>query len=169
VRVLVDVGGGNGGLLATLLGRFPSLRGVLFDQPEVAANAGAVIAGYADRCSIEAGSFFERVTEGGDIYVLSQILHDWDDASCVRILRNIRTAMHNNARLLIVERKLGDARDQMSALNCLSDIQMLVLFPGAKERTTAEYAGLLADAGFNEPRPILTHSPFYILEAAPIA
>jgi hypothetical protein len=166
-HLVVDVGGGNGALLATILAKNPSVRGVLFDQPNVVVGAETVLSDVADRCAIDAGSFFDWVTEGGDIYTLSQILHDWDDAHCLQILRNIRGAMHPNSRLLIIERVLSENPDEYLALNFLSDIQMLVLFPGAKERTTREYGALLAEAGFAEPSPIMTRSPFYIIEAKP--
>ena len=92
---LVDVGGGQGLLLATVLQAYPTMHGVLFDRPEVVAGAPAILeaAGVAERCQLVAGDFFEAVPAGGDGYVLRQILHDWDDARATEILKNCQQAM----------------------------------------------------------------------------
>jgi hypothetical protein len=118
----------------------------------------------ADRCTVEAGDFFDHVPGGGDVYVLCQILHDWNDANCLEILENCRAAMSANARLLVIERVLDGAADPTSFL---SDMDMLVLFPGAKERTLDEFTLLFEQAGFEKPRLIPTPSPFSILETVP--
>jgi hypothetical protein len=95
INVLVDVGGGEGALLAAILAANPNLRGILFDQPHVVADAGPLLeqAGVADRCEVVGGSFFEAVPEGADAYLLKSIVHDWDDASAIEILRKCRAAM----------------------------------------------------------------------------
>jgi hypothetical protein len=144
---VVDVGGGNGTLLAAILARHPATRGVLFDQPHVVAGAPPVLvaAGVADRCEVVGGSFFEAVPAGGDAYVLKSILHDWEDADCVRILERCRRAMADGAALLVVERELGPPNAQPD--NKFSDLNMLV-GPGGRERTPEEYAALFAGAGF---------------------
>lgn len=162
---VVDVGGGNGALLAAILGAHAGVRGVLFDQDSVVAAAPAVLAGVMDRCDIRAGSFFEGVPAGGDIYTMSQILHDWNDERCLTILANCRAAMGASGRLLVIERVLGGEND--TPLNYLSDMQMMVLFPGARERSLAEYGSLFGKAGFATPQLIATRSVFGILETRP--
>ncbi len=146
-RTVVDVGGGNGTLLAAILAKHPPLRGVLFDQPHVVAGAPPVLAaaGVVDRCAVVGGSFFEAVPAGGDAYVLKSILHDWEDEKCVRILERCRQAMTAEAALLVVERELGPPNAYPDGK--FSDLNMLV-GPGGRERTPEEYAALFAAAGF---------------------
>ena len=144
---VVDVGGGNGAFLAAILARNPRLRGVLFDQPHVVAGAGPLLAaaGVANRCEVVGGSFFDAVPRGEAAYVLKAILHDWEDADCLRILRVCRAAMTPGTALLIVERELGPANARWE--DKFSDLNMLVA-PGGRERATAEYAALVEAAGF---------------------
>lgn len=144
---VVDVGGGNGALLAAILARHPAARGVLFDQPHVVSGAGPLLAsaGVVDRCEVIAGSFFETVPAGGDAYVLKAILHDWEDAECIRILRTCRQAMADGTALLVVEQELCSPNEGPDAK--FSDLNMLV-GPGGRERTTQEYARLFQAAGF---------------------
>lgn len=160
IGTVVDVGGGRGALLASLLADQPQLRGVLADRPDVVAEAGELLdrAGVADRCEVRGVDFLVAVPAGGDAYVLSNILHDWTDEECDRILRAVRTAMPPGSRLWVLERVLDPdpprpPREQ-AELHLL-DLNMLVLF-GARERTRAEYAALLTRAGFPPPR---VHSP----------
>jgi hypothetical protein len=162
---VVDVGGGNGALLAEILGANPGARGILFDQEAVVAKAPAVLGAAIGRCDIRSGSFFEAVPQGGDIYTMSQILHDWNDERCLTILANCRAAMARDARLLVIERVLDPATG--SPVNYLSDMQMMVLFPGAMERSSAQYAALFRKAGFGEPNVIATRSIFSIVETRP--
>lgn len=150
-RLIVDVGGGQGAMLAGLLAEEPSLHGIVADRPDVAAAATAAFAaaGLAERAHGVPANFFVEVPSGGDVYVLSNILHDWDDAEALAILRTVRTAMRRGAQLLIIENVL-DAPGRTSAEQRdvhLVDLHMLVLF-GARERTLAEYDALLVDAGF---------------------
>jgi hypothetical protein len=144
---LVDVGGGNGALLASVLASNPALQGVLFDQAHVVAGADQVLeaAGVADRCRIESGSFFESVPEGGDAYLLKSIVHDWEDEESSAILRVVRAAMPEGATLLVVERDLGAPNED--APTKFSDLNMLV-GPGGRERTQDEYAALFESTGF---------------------
>jgi hypothetical protein len=144
---IVDVGGGNGAFLAAILAKYPAARGVLFDQPHVVSGANPILtaAGVADRCEIVAGSFFEAVPVEGDAYILKAILHDWEDAPSVDILRTCRRAMVDGTTLLVVERSLGQANQEPDAK--FSDLNMLV-GPMGQERTPAEYAALFAAAGF---------------------
>ena len=144
---VVDVAGGNGVFLAAILAKHPALHGVLFDQPSVVAGAAALLAraGVADRCERVGGSFFEAVPPGGDAYLLKSILHDWEDDDCRRILRTVRAAMAPGTPLLIVERDLGRPNERSDAK--FIDLTMLVA-PGGRERTAAEYAALVESAGF---------------------
>ena len=151
VRTLVDVGGGRGALLAALLRAGPELSGVVADRPDVAAEAEAAFAGagLGDRAHGVAADFFASVPAGADLYLVGNVLHDWDDADCVAILRTVRAAMAPGARLLVVERVLDvDGRPFAATRDLhLVDLHMLVMF-GARERTFAEYDALLTAAGF---------------------
>ncbi|RKQ92187.1 hydroxyneurosporene-O-methyltransferase [Solirubrobacter pauli] len=133
--VIVDVGGGRGALLASILEHHPGVRGVLFDQPAVVAGA------HADGFEIVGGSFFESVPQGGDAYLLKSVLHDWEGEPAIRILRVCRRAADTGTTLLIIERQFS-----LPAAK-LSDLNMLV-GPGGRERTTDEYAALLAASGY---------------------
>jgi hypothetical protein len=150
----VDVGGGGGRLMAAILQRYPMLRGVLVDLPHVVAGARRLLEaqGVADRCELVGGSFFESVPGGGNAYILRDIVHDWEDDQAVTILANCRTAMLEGARVLLVERYLPpEHREALSVL--LADLQMLVNV-GGRERTTDEYATLLARSGLRLARTI---------------
>jgi O-methyltransferase len=156
---LVDVGGGSGVLLAAILHATPGLRGVLVDRPEAVAQARArfVDAGLEERCDCVVGDFYEAIPAGADAYLLSRVIHDWDDADAHRILTTCRDAMPVDARLLLVEAILPErAHDDPEAVRM--DVHMLMLF-GARERTAAQYRRLLADAGFELARVLPTGSP----------
>ena len=152
--VVVDVGGGRGRLLATILEQNPRLRGVLFDQPHVieAARENLDAAGVVDRCELVGGSFFDAVPAGGDVYILRNIIHDWEDDQAVAILTNCRRVMATDARLVLVELYLAaDPHEVVPALH--SDLEMLVTV-GGRERTTDEHAALLARSGLRLARTI---------------
>jgi len=144
---IVDVGGGHGTLLAAVLAQHPTMHGVLFDQTHVVAGAAEVLQamGVAGRCQVVGGSFFEAVPEGGDAYLLKQIVHDWEDREATAILRSCRRAIGRDGRLLVIERELGTANE--GAASKFMDLQMLVS-AGGRERTRDETAALFADAGF---------------------
>jgi O-methyltransferase domain/Dimerisation domain len=139
-ETVVDVGGGNGSLLAELLRRQPGLRGIVFDLPETVRDETAL----GDRCTFVAGSFFDRVPEG-DVYVLSTILHDWNDESASAILRTIHAAGGPAARLLVLETVVPPGNEPHGAK--WLDLLMLALFAG-RERDEAQWRGLLDGAGF---------------------
>jgi len=143
-RQVVDVAGGRGAMLAAILARHDTVRGVLFDQPDVVANAQALHDRFGDRCRTVGGSFFERVPDGADAYLLKSILHDWEDEECIAILRVIRKAMPQHGLVLVLERDLGGPNENAPAK--LSDLNMLVN-PGGRERSENEYAALFAAAG----------------------
>ena len=163
---VVDVGGGTGALLASILRAYPRARGILFEQAGVIDRARDLLtaAGVVDRCTMEAGSFFARVPDGGDVYVLKSILHNWDDLRSAAILRNCRSVMPRHARLLIVERVVPEGNEPSEAK--LFDINMLVML-GGLERTTSEYRDILRAAGFDLIRVIPTGAPVSVLESAP--
>jgi len=162
---IVDAGGATGNLLSTILGRYPKPHGVLFDLPHVVADASKLISarGLSNRIKIESGSFFENVPSGGDVYLLSHIIHDWSEAQCLTILGNCRRAMNPDSRLLIIEMVLpiGDTPH----LGKVLDIIMLAV-PGGQERTEPEYRVLLDKAGFHLKRVVPTESAVSVVEAA---
>jgi len=146
-RVVVDVGGGAGALLSGILAAHPHCEGIDFDLPAGLRDARPLLeaAGVWDRCRLVEGSFFESVPGGGDVYLLKQILHDWSDADCMRILDRCREAMGDDARLLVVERLLPDVATPADLRTVMGDLQMMVVL-GGRERTVEEYRRLLATA-----------------------
>ena len=148
LRKVVDVGGGHGFLLSTILRANPTMRGVLFDLPDVVAGAGQVLenCGVRERCEVVAGNFVDALPKGGDAYVLRSIIHDWDDERALAILRNCRAAMTGIGTVLLIERQIvPDHREAMRVLH--ADLEMLVNV-GGMERTDAEYRSLFENAGF---------------------
>lgn len=166
IKTVVDVGGATGNMLAAILSRHPGLRGVLFDRPHVVRDAPALLKrrGVEDRVTIEAGDFFDTVPAGGDAYLLSHIIHDWNEEQCLTILGHCRKVIKPDGRLLIVETVLptGDAPHQGK----LQDMVMLVV-PGGQERTEAEYSTLLGKARFRLVRVVPTDSVVSVVEAVP--
>ncbi len=167
IKKLVDVGGGHGGLITSLLKSNPEMKGVLFDAPEVIEGARARIeaAGLADRCETVAGDFFKAVPEGGDAYIMKWIIHDWDDERAIRILKNIRSQMPENGRIILVDCVVPETDEPH--FSKFIDLNMLVM-TGGKERTAKEFAELFAAAGFRLVRVIPTDLPTSIVEGAPV-
>jgi hypothetical protein len=163
MRTLVDVGGGHGMLLGTILAANPRLRGVLFDQPHVVAGARSTFErlGVADRASIVGGDFFKEVPVA-DAYILSHIIHDWDDERSIAILRSIRRAAEPDARVVVVESLIPVGN--VPSAGKLLDLIMLA-FPGGIERTEAEYRELFASAGLRLARIVPTRSGAHCVEA----
>jgi hypothetical protein len=161
---IVDVGGGNGETLRHILRRSPRARGLVLDRDDVveAIPAAARLDG---RIEVQGGDFLHGVPAGADLYLLVRVLHDWPDEDCVRILKNCRSAMPDQARVLIVEQLLDADPQRGRPTTYLLDIQMMAMFGSARERTEAEFRGLLAEAGFALRRAIPTGSPVSILEA----
>jgi hypothetical protein len=164
---LVDVGGGHGALLAKVLESTPGLRGMLFDLPAVVEGARRELdaRGLGDRCDFVAGDFFTAVPAGAEGYLLTGILHDWDDPRSLAILRSCRRAIRPDGRLLIGEQVIPD--DPEPFFGKLLDLEMLVLI-GGRERTETEYRALLERAGFALQRVIPTAAATSILEAIPL-
>ncbi len=167
VKLLVDVGGGHGRLMARILDRFPQLHGIVFDQAHVVDAVASHMAerGLSARCRPVAGNFFESVPAGADCYIMTTILHDWDDESCVRILRNCRAAMAPNGRVLIGDFILKPANQPDFAR--LVDLEMLVVAGVGRERTETEFRGLLARAGFDLNRIVPLPAGTSLIEAIP--
>jgi len=164
---VIDVGAGYGPMLLKLLARYPHLRGILFDQPHVAEAAKARIqaAGLGGRCLAEGGDFFVSVPPGGDAYILSLLLHDWDEERSVTILKNIRRGMAPNGRLLVVELVLPEG--EAPFFGKWLDLHMAVLL-GARERTANEFRQLFAASGFKLQRIVPTSTGMSIVEAVPV-
>jgi hypothetical protein len=162
-RTIVDVGGGHGYLLRTILDANPALRGMIFDLPHVADRARLTIeeSGHADRIEVVPGNFFESVPSGGDVYILKNIVHDFDDDRAAVILRNIRAAVGPAGKLLIVQEAIPAGNGPSAGK--LLDMQMLLI--GGRERTEEEFHALLARTGFRLARVIPTASPLHIIEA----
>jgi hypothetical protein len=163
---IVDVGGGNGAFLAGILKRYPGVRGIVFDQPHVVANAPAVLAeaGVAERCEVAGGSFLRRVPDGGDAYLLKRIMYAWNDEDAVRMLRTIRAAMRPSSRLLLIEPLMepGDAFDWGK----LYDVLLLAM-AGGGGRSLEQLKVLFAQADLRLVRVVNTRmSP--IIEARPV-
>lgn len=163
LSTVIDVGGGQGALLAAILKANPHLQGILFDRREVIEATQMIqAASVSDRCRLMAGNFFETVPSGGDLYVLKMIIHDWDDELSIKLLSNCRAAMNDGARLLVIESvvPLGNEAHPSKFM----DLNMLVLNHGGRERTAAEYTSLFAAAGFRLTRIIATPSPMSLIE-----
>ncbi|MGW5194727.1 methyltransferase [Kribbella sp. NPDC004138] len=153
---VVDIGGGHGRLLLGILERYPAVKGVLFDQPEVVAGAST------DRFQVAGGDFFDSVP-AGDALVLKSVIHDWADAESIAILRNCREALPSDGRVLLVEQLLDRSPDPVRT--AFSDLNMLIM-TGGRERTTDEYAALLAAAGLDLVGTVATASTTFVIEAA---
>ena len=166
IKTVVDVGGATGNMLAAILSHHAAPRGVLFDRPHVVRDAPALLRarGVEERVTIEAGDFFKTVPAGGDAYLLSHIIHDWNEDQCLTILGHCRKVMKPDGRLLIVETVLptGDTPHQGK----VQDMVMLVV-PGGQERTEAEYAALLRRSDFRLSRVVPTESVVSVVEALP--
>ena len=166
-KQIVDVGGGRGTLIASIVAANPNLSGILFDQPAVVHEASTVLEahGVTERCEILAGSFFEAVPTGADTYVLSNIIHNWDDEKAEAILLNCRRAIAESGKLLIIETVLS-GKDE-PALARVHDLSMLVL-TGGRERTEDEFAKLLARSGFKLNRILPVQPMTCVVEALPV-
>jgi hypothetical protein len=163
IKTIVDVGGGHGGLITSILKRNPTMRGILFDSPQVVDGAGTTIdgAGVADRCEVIGGNFFESVPTGGDAIIMKWIIHDWNDEQSVAIMKNCRRALPENGKLILVD-AVVPAGDEPHFAKFI-DLNMLVM-TGGKERTASEFRQLYEDSGFRLDRIVATESPFSVIE-----
>ena len=163
VGTLMDIAGGHGLLLAGILKANPQMQGILFDLPFVIEGAGELLEkeGVRHRVELASGDFFQSLPAGADAYMMKHIIHDWDDERSIKILQNIRGAMNENGRVLIIEMVVpeGNAPSPSKAL----DLLMLVM-EGGKERTKDEYRRLLEASGFRLTKVIPTKSPYSVIE-----
>ncbi|MFI7697503.1 methyltransferase [Nonomuraea sp. NPDC049480] len=164
---LVDVAGGKGHILATVLHANPQMRGILFDLEHVAAHAERTLAaeGLSDRTEVVSGDFFASVPPGGDVYLLASVLHNWDDEDAVKIMRNVRRAMNPGGRVLILEVVLPD--DETPHLGKDIDLRMLAIFNGGTERSREEYAVLLGQADLTLSDVVELSADASLIEAVP--
>jgi hypothetical protein len=175
--VIVDVGGGNGMLLVLILQAHPQPRGMVFDFPAVAEHARENIeaAGLADRCTAIGGDAMEGVPEGGDAYLLSNVVNGMDETTALAVLQNCRRAMGNRASLLLLEWVMpagglasgASATDYKFWDTAAIDLVMLVGFSGGRVRTEAEWRKLLEAAGFRLIGIVPTPSSVNVIEAEP--
>ncbi len=161
--VVADIGGGNGSQLTDILQKHTKMKGVLFDLPHVIERAKERIhaSGLLDRCKLVAGSFFDAVPEGADAYILRHIIHDWDEEKCLTILRNCHRAMQPESKLLVIESVIPPGNEPFHSK--FLDLVML-LIPGGKERTEAEYRTLFERAGFELTRIVPTGTEVSVVE-----
>ena len=168
IGTLVDIAGGHGQVLTSVLQKYSTMRGVLTDLPHVLAGAERRIRelGLGDRIRTEPIDFFKAVPAGGDAYIMKHIIHDWDDAEALTILRNIRKVLPASGRVVLLESVLppGNQPDFGKVI----DLEMM-LMPGGRERTEEEFRSLFARAGFRLTRVVPTAAPLWVVEAIPIA
>jgi hypothetical protein len=164
---IVDVGGGDGSLMISILQKNSTLTGVVIDLPHVAEKAKVRIAeaGLADRCEIIGGDIFQMVPSGGDAYILSRVIHDWDDERAIALLQSCSRAMPLRTKLLLIERSLPGRLDQsaISRMVVMSDLTMMVM-NGGRERTASEYRAVLEAAGFRLAIVVPTESVMCVIE-----
>jgi hypothetical protein len=166
-ELAIDVGGSHGRLMMALLANYPDTRGIVFDLPETAAQAAEIIARspVADRIEVRGGDFFEAVPASGDLYLLKQILHDWNAEECVSILSSIRAAIADSGRLAVIEYLLPEA--PVPHPGFAMDVHMMVLSTG-RERTLSEYVELFAAAGFRLDAVTENPQGLSVAEAVPV-
>lgn len=163
INVIADIGGGNGSKITAILQKHPEMRGILFDLPHVIERAQPHIkaAGLSDRCQLVDGDFFQSVPSGADAYVMRHIIHDWDDKKSLKILENCNAVMAAGNKLLLVESVIPPGNDPF--MGKFLDLTMM-LIPGGKERTEAEYRELYDKAGFDLVRIVPTSTEVSVIE-----
>jgi orsellinic acid C2-O-methyltransferase len=167
-RTIADIGGGQGTLLIAILQAKPSMKGILFDQAHVISLAHHKMkeAGVQSRCRLVEGNFLNAVPPGADVYILKSILHDWDDESCVLILKNCRNVLKTGQPLLVIE-KIMPARVADHPAIIMSDLHMLAV-TGGMERTALEYQKLFTAAGFEIKKVVQLKTAHSLLEVSAI-
>ncbi len=164
VKTVVDVGGGAGILIAAILRNNPHLKGILLELPHVIKKALPVLknVGASDRCQLVEGDFFTTIPTTGDVYLLKNVLHNWDDEKAIAILRNCRRAMGQKGKLLVIERVIHPGNEP--AFSKLLDLEMLVMTSGGRERTEVEFCELFKTAGFELTKITPTSQDVSLLE-----
>ncbi|MFC7310177.1 methyltransferase [Streptomyces monticola] len=169
VEKVVDLGGGDGTLLAAVLPRYPQLRGVVFDSQSGVAEAPGVLkeAGVTDRCEVVAGDFFQDIPGDGDLYIIKSVFQDWSDEDSVALLHSVRGQIPESATLLIVGTVLPETASPEHPIMFFTDLNMLVN-TGGRERTESEFRAMLAATGFAvESVGIGAAGPLSIIKATP--
>jgi hypothetical protein len=163
-NTVIDIGGGNGTLMTTILKANPNLHGIIFDLPHVAARTSEHLKqiGVADRCDAVGGDFFDAVPTGGDVYLMKWVLHDWSDERSLTILKNYRAAMTENARLLVVDMVMPEQASPTTR-EIMWDLHMMVMVNGI-ERTESQFRELFSQTGFKLSRIIPIETGFCIIE-----
>lgn len=159
---VVDVGGGNGALLSLILKDNENLEGTLVDLEHAIDLAREGAGGPLPRCNFVVGDFFKELPSGADTYIMRNVLHDWDDEDCVRILKNCRSAVKEAGRVLVIERLIGEAN--VPSQGHIADMIMM-FWTGGRERTEAEFEALFDKAGLRRTRTALSDSSHHIIEA----
>jgi hypothetical protein len=164
-KTIADIGGGEGLLLASILYKNSQARGILFDLPGGLKHASSLLKSYGveDRVTMATGSFFETAPAGADAYILKNILHNWSDEECIRILSPICSVLPENGKVLILEMVIEE--DNAPSFGKLIDIQMMVFMKEGRERTVKEFRELLSKAGLKIERIVRTAAPFSVIEA----
>lgn len=163
-RSIIDIGGGQGILLAMILHKYKNTTGKIFDLPHVAKDVAQIAQQYnvSDRMEAINGNFFEKIPDGGDTYLLKSIIHNLSDDQCVTILKDIKSVLPKNGKILIIEPIIENNNNYSFAK--LYDIQMLVGRNGGKERTKEEFRKIIIEAGLNVNRIVRTAAPFSVIE-----
>jgi hypothetical protein len=166
IRSIVDVAGGHGLLLATILSRHPNMRGTLYDLPEVLEGAKTgPLKSIMDRCTLQSGDMFASVPAGADAYIMKHIIHDWTDEQCVKLLKACRKSVNPGGKLLVVDSVIKPGNE--FAPGKFLDLQMLI-FPGGWERTEAQFRALFEASGWKLSRVLPMSTPESILEGVPV-
>jgi len=167
IKKIMDVGGGHGGLITSILQKSSHMRGILFDSPKVIEGAKASVeaSDVADRCELVGGDFFQAVPSGADAIILKWIIHDWNDEQSVAILKNCHRVLPDQGKLILVEAVVPATNEPH--FSKFIDLNMLVM-TGGRERTEAEFRKLYEDSGFRLTRVVPTESPFSVIEGVRI-
>lgn len=165
---IIDIGGGYGTLITSILSKYQHMHGVIFDQPSVVSGAEKLLQSkkISARCETIGGDFFQSVPSKGDAYILSYIIHDWSDEDCIKILKNIRQGIKKDGRLLVIEAVVPTGNK--SHFSKLMDIEMMVIYPNGRERTQAEFSRLYEASGFQLNRILSTAAPVSVIEGIPL-
>jgi hypothetical protein len=163
IKTIVDVGGGHGGLITSILERNPDMRGILFDSPQVieGAKTGVRASAVGERLQLAGGDFFQAVPEGGDAIIMKWIIHDWNDEQSVAIMKNCHRALPGNGKLILIEAVVPSSNEPH--FSKFIDLNMLVM-TGGRERTEEEFRQLFEASGFRLERVVPTESPFSVIE-----
>jgi hypothetical protein len=165
IKKIMDVGGGHGGFITSILEKNPEMTGILFDSPQVIEGAKIAGSPIAERCEVTGGDFFQSVPAGADTIILKWIIHDWNDEQSVAILKNCHAALPANGKLMLVEAVVPATSEPH--FSKFIDLNMLVM-TGGRERTEAEFRKLYEDSGFKLTRIVPTESPFSVIEGVKV-